>query len=220
MPIFQDGSVDQELDVIRGMPEGMARTVLISLCGERETRKKAVEMARQLLGSQAKISAMTTTSGSAKPASLVCSRCHERVEGDKQDPDACKYHPGEFELDESSKEWDSIDIWDENDWEQLEDDPCWKEDKPDGFKWSCCERNGNVEGCERGPHITETNPAGVSNLGSGTGWKPELVNDDGPDVQVLGERSSNKRKSDGDIVGLNGHKDKKGAHGYGIGIFE
>lgn len=94
MPIFQDGSVDQELDVIRGMPEGMARTVLISLCGERETRKKAVEMARQLLGSQAKISAMTTTSGSVNPASLVCSRCHERVEGDKQEPDACKYHPG------------------------------------------------------------------------------------------------------------------------------
>lgn len=102
----------------------------------------------------------------------------------------------------------------------MEDDPCWKEDKPDGFKWSCCERNGNVEGCERGPHITETNPAGVSNLGSGTGWKPELINDDGPDVQVLGERSSNKRKSDGDIVGLNGHKDKKGADGYGLGIFE
>ncbi|KAF0328737.1 hypothetical protein GQ607_004149 [Colletotrichum asianum] len=208
MPIFQDGSVDQELDVIRGMPEGMARTVLISLCGERETRKKAVEMARQLLGSQAKISAMTTISESLNPARLVC------------DPDACKYHPGKFEIDESSEEWDSIDIWDEKDWEQLEDDPCWKEDKPDGFKWSCCERNGNVEGCQRGPHITETDPAGVSNPGSGTGWKPELVNDDGPEVQVLGERSSNKRKSDGDIVGLNGHKDKKGADGYGLGIFE
>ncbi|KAH0421257.1 hypothetical protein CcaCcLH18_13532 [Colletotrichum camelliae] len=189
------------------------------LCGERETRKKAVEMARQLLGSQAKLSAMTMTNGSARPAGTVCSRCNESVERNEQGTDGCKYHPGEFEFDEDV--WrETHDLWEETDWDDLETNPHWKEEHPDGFKWSCCQRNGKVEGCQRGPHITETNSADVSKSGSGTGWRPELINDDGPEVQVLGERSSNKRKSDGDIVGLNGHRDKKGADGYGLGFLD
>lgn len=61
---------------------------------------------------------------------------------------------GELDQDFDASIWGTLDWEDERDGPQDSEES--REQFPDGFVWSCCQRRGDAEfGCKRGPHRNE-----------------------------------------------------------------
>lgn len=61
---------------------------------------------------------------------------------------SARHHPGELEVDWEGDCWTD---WDEknDDYKRIDCNAC-RRDIPEGFRWSCCAKLGNVEGCTSG----------------------------------------------------------------------
>ncbi|KAH8202430.1 hypothetical protein TruAng_003415 [Truncatella angustata] len=77
----------------------------------------------------------------------ICVQCQEPYYEGDNDKHPCKYHDGELVQDYDSSVWDD---WDECHGEQDCEEN--REECPDGFLWSCCDKSGTHPGCTRGPH--------------------------------------------------------------------
>ncbi|GKT42949.1 uncharacterized protein ColSpa_03130 [Colletotrichum spaethianum] len=201
----------QELKAVACIPEADARTVLYFLCDDDEMIR------RKVLGIYQNI-----------PKTDVCTNCEKEFDTDNNGPDACCYHPGDFELDEDLEFWDTIDDDDGNPYYERDSDAN-RKDCPEGFRWSCCERVGDVEGCEKGRHEAKgitTAEATAHSLALAVARikarlsKAESMSRKEPGGEVPGEQSSNKRKAEEEFDDGDAAKAKKGADGYGLGIFE
>ncbi|KXH57688.1 hypothetical protein CSAL01_13329 [Colletotrichum salicis] len=147
-----------------------ARKVLFALCREDErVRRRAVDLLQNM------------------PRTDVCANCKEKFDINRNAPDACRYHPGEFELDEDLEVWDTID--DIGEFYEMDSEES-RADVPEGFRWSCCQRVGDVKGCREEQHVA------VLEYTFGESNRVE------PEVEILGERSLNKRKAEEDIIGI------------------
>ncbi|KAI0635710.1 hypothetical protein C8Q77DRAFT_587857 [Trametes polyzona] len=84
------------------------------------------------------------------PRWRVCANCGEEYDaGAEREPDECKYHPGELEVNE-----DAFVDWDEDVHGPM-DTPENRESYPDNFIWTCCDLDGTKEGCTRDEHEPE-----------------------------------------------------------------
>ncbi|KAF4784468.1 hypothetical protein HER10_EVM0008716 [Colletotrichum scovillei] len=149
-----------------------ARKVLFALCREDErVRRRAVDLLQKM------------------PRTDVCANCKEKFDVNRNAPDACRYHPGDFELDEDLEVWGTIDEVEE--FYEMDSEEA-RADVPEGFRWSCCQRVGEVECCQKGQHVAvlEHAPLTLGSLGESNNG-----------AEVLGEQSHGKRKAEEDIVG-------------------
>ncbi|OHE92919.1 hypothetical protein CORC01_11786, partial [Colletotrichum orchidophilum] len=78
---------------------------------------------------------------------VVCANCDEKFDVDENGPNACYYSLQYFNRDGSLEIWDQIDKPDK--FYGMDSDEAGT-DIPDSFRWSCCQRVGNVEGCQNG----------------------------------------------------------------------
>ncbi|KAK1498969.1 hypothetical protein CCUS01_02589, partial [Colletotrichum cuscutae] len=150
-----------------------ARKVLFALCREDERiRRRAVDLLQKM------------------PRTDVCANCKEKFDVNRNAPDACRYHPGDFELDEDLEVWDTID--DIGQFCEMDSEE-YRADVPEGFRWSCCQRVGDVEGCQEEQHVAvlEYPPLTLESFGEGH-----------PAVEIPGQQSHGKRKAEEDIVGM------------------
>ncbi|KAK7460313.1 hypothetical protein Landi51_00561 [Colletotrichum acutatum] len=100
---------------------------------------------------------------------------------------------GDFELDKDLEVWGTID--DIGQFYEMDSEES-RADVPEGFRWSCCQRVGDVEGRHEEQHVAvlEYSPLTMGNFGEGNRAEPE--------VEILGERSRDKRKAEEDIIGI------------------
>ncbi|KAL0765322.1 hypothetical protein CaCOL14_012071 [Colletotrichum acutatum] len=99
----------------------------------------------------------------------------------------------DFELDKDLEVWGTID--DIGQFYEMDSEES-RADVPEGFRWSCCQRVGDVEGRHEEQHVAvlEYSPLTMGNFGEGNRAEPE--------VEILGERSRDKRKAEEDIIGI------------------
>ncbi|KAK1570105.1 uncharacterized protein LY79DRAFT_653585 [Colletotrichum navitas] len=200
----QAARAKQELDAVGSIPEADAQKVLYFICSEDEAvRRKALDFYR------------------GAPKRDVCTQCEKEFDPDKNASDACCYHPGDFELDEDLEVWDGVDDYDWPAEHYERDSEANRQDIPEGFRWSCCDRVGDVKGCETGRHegtgattaaattyglaleVNRMKAKRLGELGGRVGKESE--------VHVPGGQASNKRKADGELGDGDASKVKKGA---------
>ncbi|KAJ0137465.1 hypothetical protein CTA2_2032 [Colletotrichum tanaceti] len=127
---------DRDLDAIGRISEADARKVLLVLCdGDERVRGAALGV----YGTMSKTD--------------VCVRCNLKFDQDNNSAEACCYHTGTFELDESLEFWEEVDDYDGggNPFYQRDSAEV-RTDCPEGFRWTCCDRVGDVAGCRKGRH--------------------------------------------------------------------
>ncbi|KAK2057442.1 hypothetical protein LY76DRAFT_606214 [Colletotrichum caudatum] len=167
-----------------------SKGALYFICGEDEAvRKKALDFYR------------------GGPKTDVCTQCEKDFNPDDNASDACCYHPGEFEIDED------LDVWvDDEDWPAefyQRDSEANRQDCPEGFRWSCCERVGDVKGCETGRHegrgattaeaTTYALELDVNRMKARLGERQAKVGKE-PEARVpAGRAGNNKRKADDEL---------------------
>ncbi|KIX95381.1 uncharacterized protein Z520_08898 [Fonsecaea multimorphosa CBS 102226] len=83
----------------------------------------------------------------------MCSQCAEEyeVEENEMSRGLCVYHPGVKEVDDDADTWADHDDDCHGPPDAYIDDPSYQ----DGFVWSCCDGEGDAEGCERTRHRRE-----------------------------------------------------------------
>ncbi|KAH7371398.1 hypothetical protein BKA66DRAFT_469725 [Pyrenochaeta sp. MPI-SDFR-AT-0127] len=81
----------------------------------------------------------------------VCEQCEKEFDVLDNPDDACKWHDGELEADSDGDFWADHD---ENVHGTIDSDFC-REEYPEGFVWDCCDKLGNEEGCQVGPHDSD-----------------------------------------------------------------
>ncbi|TDZ47173.1 hypothetical protein CTRI78_v008718 [Colletotrichum trifolii] len=239
---FSSDQWTDHLDIIRSLPEAKLRTIVATLCRHEGIKDKFVQLA--VMDSKY----------------LVCGQCDKPFDKDNNKMNDCVYHPGNFECDPDSDEWaDDDGMISETEYNT---NPDFKADFPMGFKWSCCEISGNVEGCETSrhealidydtgrPRIALHPPVGnvrggimaangpfpdtteriddgeesdfleeEEGEGEGEDDSKQEQQEDTEELQILEERSVNKRKAvdEGDATNAtDAKKTKTGANGDGV----
>ncbi|KAK1676356.1 hypothetical protein BDP55DRAFT_631518 [Colletotrichum godetiae] len=146
-----------------------ARKVLFALRREDErVRRRAVDLLQNM------------------PRTDVCANCKETFDVNRNAPHACR----KFELDEDLEVWGTIDEVEE--FYEMDSEEA-RFDVPEGFRWSCCQRVGEVECCQKGQHVAvlEHGPLALGSFGDGANA-----------LEITGKQSHGKRKADEDIVGI------------------
>ncbi|MCJ1243335.1 hypothetical protein MMC30_000532 [Trapelia coarctata] len=80
-----------------------------------------------------------------------CVNCEEEFDTTYNEPGNCVWHEGEMEVD-----WDG-DFWADNDeatWGPVDTEDN-RKSYPEGFIWTCCDKNGEEAGCKIGRHREE-----------------------------------------------------------------
>ncbi|KAF7547846.1 hypothetical protein G7046_g8877 [Stylonectria norvegica] len=155
-------------------PEGEVRAVLMSLCNDQRVRRKALANWKLVRCPLTPNTANEPNRGTKRKATsdiLICVQCDEYFFTDDNTKKGCNYHFGELECDYDSPKW--ID-WDER-CHGPEDSEENREAYPDGFTWTCCDKEGGSSGCAKGRH--EANPD-LSKKGKDEPPTTEESNDD------------------------------------------
>ncbi|RTE68946.1 hypothetical protein BHE90_016676 [Fusarium euwallaceae] len=136
-----------DLAMIRAISPEHAHAILIYLCDNSRILKKARAYVPRLA-----IQAPGAVDARKRKAALplaICVQCGDCfVEGEDRLLLDCCYHSGELEVD-----WDG-DFWadhDENCHGPIDTEEN-REDYPEGFFWTCCDKPGDTLGCRKGKH--------------------------------------------------------------------
>ncbi|KAK4198048.1 hypothetical protein QBC40DRAFT_332135 [Triangularia verruculosa] len=78
--------------------------------------------------------------------SKICERCDQAFTDHNNHNEACTYHTFPLELNVDGL------VWTEHDAPAPEDTPYYRMRYPGGFIYECCESDGSMTGCTRGPH--------------------------------------------------------------------
>ncbi|KAF3908269.1 hypothetical protein AA313_de0205300 [Arthrobotrys entomopaga] len=127
--------------------EDDVKTVLYTLCKESKIRTKVLEQLDKLQKAENPKKRKHSPSSKTLPK---CTVCNQRFDESKNTGKSCKWHPGNREVDFEADCWD--DMWEDdikafdfhaedvlNEW-------------PEGYKWDCCDEDGDHAGCMEGPH--------------------------------------------------------------------
>ncbi|KAM0815541.1 hypothetical protein AB5N19_01340 [Seiridium cardinale] len=136
------------MDNILSAPDHLVRATLIALCNDRAQLKKAIDYLDKMGHSAARpappLAANNKLKRKAAEAVKICTQCQEPYhESDNGGKRPCK-----LECDYDSSVWGD---WDTNCFGEQDCEEN-REEYPDGFKWSCCDKNGTHPGCTRGQH--------------------------------------------------------------------
>ena len=126
--------------------------------GLNESKDTAVSSSRAIPSHKRRLSAYTdipTQPHQKKPSTAedlvaryaTCKNCEQEFDATKNFSEACNYHDGDLEVNFESSTWDD---WNEDTWGPI--DERLEEDFPEGFKWDCCEGDGNARGCQTDWH--------------------------------------------------------------------
>ncbi|CAM6104956.1 unnamed protein product [Calypogeia fissa] len=83
-----------------------------------------------------------------RPRFVACQQCREKFDVTKNNDKGCFWHDGELEVDEGHSTWYD---WDETCHGDMDSDEGRKQ-YPEGFVWSCCEKDGKGKGCMMTAH--------------------------------------------------------------------
>ncbi|KAF4552078.1 Hypothetical protein D9617_11g009250 [Elsinoe fawcettii] len=88
------------------------------------------------------------TAGQKRKRYETCRYCHEEYDISRNDDEDCEAHTGDLEVDDEGGFWDDHDedCHGEIDSEEM------REEYPEGFVWTCCNKKGDEEGGRVGKH--------------------------------------------------------------------
>lgn len=89
------------------------------------------------------------------PPPQICIQCKHAFLPGTNNPQACAFHHGRLDIDPTSRTWaagEGAEHASQKRPRQLDTQDN-REDKPEGFLWSCCGRGGAGPGCTEGEHL-------------------------------------------------------------------
>ncbi|KKY33354.1 hypothetical protein UCDDA912_g06730 [Diaporthe ampelina] len=157
------------MDRILLAPEPLIRAVLVALCDNERLHARSIRYLDRL----EKLHPAPTSTGTAKseaPADIppqppgskllgkrksseptppqICIQCRHAFLPGSNNPQACAFHHGRLNIDPSHRTWAG-----EGPLKARHDTDDNREDRPEGFLWSCCGRGGARPGCTEGEHL-------------------------------------------------------------------
>ncbi|KXX77416.1 hypothetical protein MMYC01_206057 [Madurella mycetomatis] len=139
------------LELLKRAEDWQVRAILIALCDDGDVRRKALDYCEQLtrsLGSSAAPKRKHTPSHEPEPDIAICVQCEYAFTKSDNTRKECQYHNGSLEPDYDSEFWADHD---ENCHGVIDSDFC-REEYPEGFIWSCCDKIGTEPGCRFSRH--------------------------------------------------------------------
>lgn len=159
------------MDRILLAPEPLIRAVLVALCDSDRLHARSL---RYLDGLE-KLHPAPTSTGTTKsdaPASTqpqptgsrltgkrkaaeppppqICIQCKHAFLPDSNNPQACAFHHGNLNINPSHRTWAASGASQHRSHHDTDEN---REDRPEGFSWSCCGRGGARPGCTEGEHL-------------------------------------------------------------------
>lgn len=157
------------MDRILLAPEPLIRAVLVALCDNERLHARSIRYLDRL----EKLHPAPASTGPTKPEApadippqppsskllgkrktseppppQLCIQCKHAFLPDGNNPQACAFHHGRLDIDPSHRTWAGPDRA-----RQHNDTDDNREDRPEGFLWSCCGRGGARPGCTEGEHL-------------------------------------------------------------------
>lgn len=162
------------MDRILLAPEPLIRAVLVALCDSERLHTRSLKYLDRLEKLHP-TPASTGTTKSEDPANAqpqptglkllgkrktaeppppqICIQCKHAFLPDSNNPQACAFHHGILNIDPSHRTWADAGAGQEASQQLHQDTDDNREDRPEGFFWSCCGRGGARPGCTEGEHL-------------------------------------------------------------------
>lgn len=164
------------MDRILLAPEPLIRAVLVALCDNERLHARSLRYLDRL----EKLHPPPTPTGTTKPEAptsshpqpagsrllgkrkapeppppQICIQCKDAFLPGSNNPQACAFHHGSLDIDPSHSTWagTGAGAGPGQASSQRQDTDENREDRPDGFLWSCCSRGGAGPGCTEGEHL-------------------------------------------------------------------
>lgn len=156
------------MDRILLAPEPLIRAVLVALCDNERLHARSLRYLDRLEklhpGPEAPTSSHPQPTGSRllgkrkapePPPPQICIQCKHAFLPDSNNPQACAFHHGSLNIDPTHRTWapTGAGAGAGQASSQRQDTDENREDRPDGFLWSCCARGGAGPGCTEGEHL-------------------------------------------------------------------
>ncbi|KAG6364550.1 hypothetical protein INS49_006152 [Diaporthe citri] len=163
------------MDRILLAPEPLIRAVLVALCDSERLHARSLRYLDRLeklnpaptpaatTKSEAPANTQPQPTGSKllgkrkaaePPPPQICIQCKHAFLPDSNSPQACAFHHGNLNIDPSHRTWADAGAGQEasqqHPYQDTDDN---REDRPEGFSWSCCGRGGARPGCTEGEHL-------------------------------------------------------------------
>ncbi|RBR23562.1 uncharacterized protein FIESC28_03744 [Fusarium coffeatum] len=190
------------LDELLHAPEAQIRVILRALCQDTQVRNSALDYLdslKILYGSDSGVfgpDATTTTKRKADDEILICVQCDCSFYKNGNDKTSCEYHWGECEPDYESNYWADHDEGSHGPIDTKDN----RKDCPEGFVWTCCDKNYTEDGCARGFHEADPRKSRRE-----SGREPSDVDDD-DDEDDLDEDEDEEDEDDEEPVFLSANK--------------
>ncbi|KAF5601044.1 hypothetical protein FPANT_1908 [Fusarium pseudoanthophilum] len=137
-----------DLEDMLQAPDATVRAILRALCQDSGTRSRALSYFETL---EAVNDSSDTRKRKAEDELSICVQCDEAFyANDNNDKEACCYHWGE-ETNAFRASTRELTYHDENCHGTI-DTESMREENPEGFVWTCCDKPGDEAGCYRGRH--------------------------------------------------------------------
>jgi hypothetical protein len=164
------------MDRILLAPEPLIRAVLVALCDNERLHARSLRYLDSLekLHQIPAPAGTTGTHGSTDPqpqqATLkllgkrkapeppppqICIRCKHAFLPENNNLQACAFHHGRLDIDPTHRTWAEAEgaEYAPQNLPHIHDTQDNREDRPEGFQWSCCGRTGAGQGCTEGEHV-------------------------------------------------------------------
>ncbi|KAL8381886.1 hypothetical protein RB595_005909 [Gaeumannomyces hyphopodioides] len=164
------------MDRIKSLPRGVAHTVLLAICNDPSTLRRAIDLVDLLEAPQLPddeydedededeveivgVAPMPNRKRKIPPSAGVtitvpdlfsCEVCEKPFLASRNRHDACKYHEGELEPDLECGLWDNH-VENPNVWGDIDTVENIRQ-RPEGFYWDCCGKRADDPGCQADYH--------------------------------------------------------------------
>ncbi|KAF9776696.1 hypothetical protein IL306_005089 [Fusarium sp. DS 682] len=138
-------SLTLEQEMVHLAPEQHVRAILLALLDDRTVKMRALNHYCRL---KAADNPTTRLKRKAMNDLFVCVQCDHVFTHEDNTEKSCRYHPGDLEVDYEEDFWADHD---ERIYGEI-DTPEMREEMPDGFRWTCCDKLGGRKGCTKGKH--------------------------------------------------------------------
>ncbi|KAL6821370.1 hypothetical protein V8C40DRAFT_250193 [Trichoderma camerunense] len=171
-----------EIELINSLTVEQARAILIHLSQNRSVADKVSKYARDM-----KIHARVKA---------VCIQCDSPFDPNDNARN-CFYHNGELEVNDDDDFWADHD----EDCHGIIDTDEMREEFPEGFRWSCCDKSGEAAGCRWARH--QTDPSNVDE-----GLDADLYDDEDDDEEEddftededeVDDKENENKRGNGDV---------------------
>lgn len=163
------------MDRILLAPEPLIRAVLVALCDNERLHARSLRYLDRLEKLQPPLLSTGITDFEAPagtqphptgskllgkrkapepPSPRICIQCKHAFHPDSNSPQACAFHHGNLNLNPSHRTWAGPGAGQASQqYPPRQDTDDNREDRPEGFLWSCCGRAGAGPGCTEGEHL-------------------------------------------------------------------